>query len=475
MNRPLVKYFPLIVIGFSFTVTVLFYRYYLQKNSLITLQNFYQQNINEFANKDIFTIVKKIDRLSSNLNYRCITIHDGESLIYKKGQSECIINFFSAENSIQSKYNSSFVLRAVLRLPVEYEFVIGSFLFLQIMFLIVIWIFSKKIEFMRNESENRRLALLNQLATQVAHDIRSPLATIDMITNNRTRIDNENFELLKSAAKRIHGIANDLLERNRHPQSDSPSLKAVDLAATLKSIIKEKKVQVTTHDLKFIIPDNSIYIKGDEVELSRIISNLLNNAIEASDDFQTVSISLEMIDDHAAIIIKDQGKGIPEELLAKLGERGITHGKSKGNGLGIFHAKSTVESWGGKLQILSTVGEGTSISLIFPIVEHKKKHIVLLDDDDLLRLTWESKARTENIGITTFSHPDDLLKAISKLPENAVYYIDSCLSDEIKGEDIALQLSKLGISDIYLATGFEADKFADLDHIKGVVGKDFPE
>ncbi|MCK5882074.1 MAG: hypothetical protein KAG61_00175 [Bacteriovoracaceae bacterium] len=83
-------------------------------------------------------------------------------------------------------------------------------------------------------------------------------------------------------------------------------------------------------------------------------------------------------------------------------------------------------------------------------------------------------ARTEGVAISTFSRPEDMFDHLDSFPASAVYYIDSCLADGEKGEYIALELSQKVIGNIYLATGYDKEKFEDLDYIKGVVGKDFP-
>jgi signal transduction histidine kinase len=66
------------------------------------------------------------------------------------------------------------------------------------------------------------------------------------------------------------------------------------------------------------------------------------------------------------IRIQDNGKGIPKERIANLGSRGNTFGKKSGSGLGLFHAKRTIESFGGKFDIESEEGHGTSIFITLP-------------------------------------------------------------------------------------------------------------
>ncbi len=68
-------------------------------------------------------------------------------------------------------------------------------------------------------------------------------------------------------------------------------------------------------------------------------------------------------------MVSDNGKGIPSHILARLGEHGISYGKKgteSGSGLGIYHAKKTVEEWGGKFEVRSREGIGTAIEIKLP-------------------------------------------------------------------------------------------------------------
>jgi signal transduction histidine kinase len=107
-------------------------------------------------------------------------------------------------------------------------------------------------------------------------------------------------------------------------------------------------------------------------ELSRALSNLINNSVEAIDQGQgIVWISLACNGSENVIQIRDNGKGIPTKHLLDLGSPGFSFGKGdldqSGNGLGLFHAKTTIENLGGRIKIESTEGLGTTISLILPL------------------------------------------------------------------------------------------------------------
>lgn len=85
------------------------------------------------------------------------------------------------------------------------------------------------------------------------------------------------------------------------------------------------------------------------------LSNIINNAVEAfADSCGNVEVALLSIGDEVQLIVKDNGRGIPPEVLKKIGEKGVTHGKegtTSGSGLGVYHARKTIESCDGVFEI----------------------------------------------------------------------------------------------------------------------------
>lgn len=104
-----------------------------------------------------------------------------------------------------------------------------------------------------------------------------------------------------------------------------------------------------------------------------------------------------------------------------------------------------------------------------------KKLYVLIDDDELVRMTWKFKASASNVDFQAFSGVEDFIQAADHLPKDCSLYIDSNLGDGIKGEEVAVQISKMGFIEIHLATGREASDLSyDKNIIKSVRGKEPP-
>jgi hypothetical protein len=149
--------------------------------------------------------------------------------------------------------------------------------------------------------------------------------------------------------------------------------------------------------------------------------------------------------------------------------------KKDGNGLGVYSATQTIKRWGGSLEIKSKINFGTTITITLPIIvkQSESETYVLLDDDELVRLTWTSKAKKAGLTFIPFSNPETLLSAIEKLPKSSIIYIDSELGN-VKGEDIACSLYEKGFLNISMTSGHPAEMFKEFKFLRSVISKSAP-
>ena len=329
-------------------------------------------------------------------------------------------------------------------------------------------------------------AEIGRIASQVAHDIRSPLAALEVVQSDIAQLPEDKRLLINSAVGRIRDIANSLLDRQRAPAPASEAAASPRLLAPLiEPVIAEKRLQFrslprVTIALLLDASSSTLSASVAPIEFQRILSNLINNAVESfGDGAGTVEVSLSAQDGRARVSVKDHGKGIPHEVLAKLGRRGETHGKAGGSGLGLHHARTGAESWGGKLELTSEPGKGTTATLILPSAPapeagRERYDAVLIDDDALARLTWKTAAARAGKKFQGFASVGEFLAAINTIDRSTPVYIDADLGDGVKGDQESVQIHSLGFRDIFLATGYSPETFAGLKHLRGVVGKEAP-
>ena len=266
-----------------------------------------------------------------------------------------------------------------------------------------------------NEAREEKLAAqekFTKMANQVAHDIRSPLASLLMIVKACETIPERERIALRSASTRISDIANNLLHQYRSEKSGSSceieEKKPILLSATLLQLLTEKKFQYqdspVTFDCLFDPSGQFAFISIEPSSFKRMVSNLINNAVDAfSGQPGIVTLKIDATNEWSNVIITDNGKGMSPAIIEKImNNMAVTEGKVGGNGIGLTQVRETLTCNDGTLSIHSTVDAGTEIKLQFPhikapvwvaeeIILGRQDIVVILDDDHSIHGAWDSR------------------------------------------------------------------------------------
>ncbi|OGR98493.1 MAG: hypothetical protein A2V88_05980 [Elusimicrobia bacterium RBG_16_66_12] len=320
------------------------------------------------------------------------------------------------------------------------------------------------VEAERQLAESRKIlenqSAVSTLASQVAHDIRSPLAALDSVIKDVSHLPEDKRIIIRSAVSRIHDIANDLIGQNRElrvataKDVDAATMATSEprtrelLSSHIAPLITEKRMQFRSKigiviEARLDAASYGLFADIQPTEFKRLVSNLVNNAVEALGDTGTVTVRLAAEAERFRLVVQDTGKGIPPAILAKLGQRGETHGKAGGSGLGLYHARTAVESWGGTLELQSEVGRGTTAVLNLPkarppewfvsVLElDAQRPVVVLDDDTSIHQVWQGRFDSlcpmgPALKVLHFSTPAELrdwVKADAARARDAVYLMD---------------------------------------------------
>ncbi|AGH96326.1 sensor histidine kinase [Pseudobdellovibrio exovorus] len=223
---------------------------------------------------------------------------------------------------------------------------------------------------MRLQEQQKQTELLNaridsvlRISEKVAHDIRSPLSVANLLISKAKFDDPEHKNLITSSLKRIDIIAANLLKKYRATNSEM-KLEDVNIINTISVILSEKRSLRPNIVFKLSVKTALTHAKSSASELERVISNLIDNSIDATQTQESPQITIELsaLSNQFLITISDNGVGISSDMLALLGQQRITSKKDTGgNGIGLLHAKQTIEMMGGTLEISSTENIGTSI------------------------------------------------------------------------------------------------------------------
>jgi signal transduction histidine kinase len=220
-------------------------------------------------------------------------------------------------------------------------------------------------------SRAEHLATLGELATGLAHEIRNPLAGIAGVIEIIGR-DLPSTSPARSVVKdvrqeiaRINQIVSDLLQTARpHP----PKVHKSDLNTTVEHAVMLGRQQALTTSTEITLQkDPSLpEIEHDSDQIHQVLLNLLLNALQAIDHDGKISVVVKARGNTAAVEITDNGRGIPPEQLPHIFRAFFTT-KGDGTGLGLSLARRIVEDHRGHIDVASTVGNGTTFTVVLPL------------------------------------------------------------------------------------------------------------
>lgn len=222
---------------------------------------------------------------------------------------------------------------------------------------------------------SERLASLTTLAAGAAHELGTPLGTIAVVTHELERQAAklhlpqqavEDIQLIRNEVTRCRRIL-DRMNIDNLRRSDEPAvtMSIDDLLAEIRCELKPAQQEMLEVTVSPAL--TTLTVRRDA--LVQTIGILVQNAFDASDaSHSRVSLSLALEAGDVKVIIEDQGVGMSDEQMKRLGEPFVTtKGPQRGMGLGLFLARLMAEHMRGSLKLRSAVGKGTTSVLTFPV------------------------------------------------------------------------------------------------------------
>ncbi len=225
---------------------------------------------------------------------------------------------------------------------------------------------------------------LEEFIHVISHDLKEPLRKIVM---NTSRIDGSYFNdsdtkainVMKLSALRLNSLVDDLVQYSSHTAQEERT--EIDLRTIITEVIEDFEVIIS--DKKALIKTGKLpIIKASRVQMRQLFSNLISNAIKYSktntapiiEIYQEENLDAEIPNQNAKFVkvqIKDNGIGMEENHLLKIFiifQRLHARNEYSGNGIGLAICKKIMENHSGNITVESTLNEGTTFNLYFPIL-----------------------------------------------------------------------------------------------------------
>jgi signal transduction histidine kinase len=235
----------------------------------------------------------------------------------------------------------------------------------------------KVVQLQKQVNQLQQLTALGYLTATLAHDLGTPLHSIAglaklLLERGEWPSDaGRMLELIVQQTERLNTVIQNVRRATRPPEPHFEALSVHDLfnetVPLIEPLMQQSGVELTVKE-EFNIP--ALYV--DRYRLQTALFNLVQNAAEAMPEGGEIVVSAFAEQDHhtVAISIKDNGPGIPAELMEKVCEPFFsTHTDEGLRGLGLAIVQDIMKIHSGRIDIKSQPGEGTEIILYFPVVE----------------------------------------------------------------------------------------------------------
>lgn len=223
--------------------------------------------------------------------------------------------------------------------------------------------------------KSERMAMIGQLSAGVAHEINNPLGSILLFTRILLKkspsegIFRDNLERIEKDVKRCQNIVQGLLEFARQRE---PHIEMVYINDLIDKTVLLFENQPNVHNIGIIKNFQPVLppVSVDPSQIQQVFVNIVMNAIDAMGGKGTLTIGTRYNEEGACIEIAfgDTGCGIPPEIINRIFEPFFTtKGTGHGTGLGLSISYGIIQRHGGELNVRSTVGKGSTFTIILPV------------------------------------------------------------------------------------------------------------
>lgn len=225
----------------------------------------------------------------------------------------------------------------------------------------------------------RAIALQRQFTNDASHDLRTPLAVIRTETSvgltdpTLAPEYGERLRIIDEQAQRMQRLIDQLITLSHLDADSALDREPTDLRAVVNGVVRDlgPLAQARSVDLKLGRSESAV-VMGDELKLSQLVGNLVDNAIKHGREQSIVDVSVWQNRDTAYIAVSDEGNGIPKADLERIFERyqrvngSLTSGNGEVHGLGLPLCRWIARAHGGEVTVQSSMGQGSTFTVRLP-------------------------------------------------------------------------------------------------------------
>ncbi|QQZ08920.1 ATP-binding protein [Heyndrickxia vini] len=237
---------------------------------------------------------------------------------------------------------------------------------------IVIYLIESQIEktALQKEFQNaEKFNVIGQLAASVAHEIRNPMTSIRgfmqilQASTHLSRSEKDYIKICIEEVDRANSIIADYLALGK---SQSNEVSKLDIIREINKAVRSLSTFATLNNVQLNFAQKlPIYLAGNSSRVQQLLINLIKNGIEASSGNGIIDLEVTADHKHVYISISDNGEGMSKESMENFGLPFYST-KEKGTGLGLMVSRQIIDEMDGNIQVNSTKGVGTVLSLTFP-------------------------------------------------------------------------------------------------------------
>lgn len=220
--------------------------------------------------------------------------------------------------------------------------------------------------------QSEKLAAVGQLTAGIVHDVKNPLAVIKGLAESLQEEPgieagvHKDLSVIRESAAKANQIVSDLLKFSRQ---STPEMQHQDLRATAEAALRITAYLARQAHVQVIadLPGQSVLVTYDAQQIEQVLINMIQNAIQAMPHGGTLRMSLSQAGEAVALAVQDTGVGIPPENLRRVFDPFFTtKPEGEGTGLGLSVSYGIITHHRGRIDVKSTVGQGTTFTILLP-------------------------------------------------------------------------------------------------------------